>query len=167
MNDTQQTDEQTDVEAQKAVDAALRTQDNDEQPQDAQEAPDSDEDDQVGDSPNREAAKYRVRLRETEGERDALATRLQTAQRREVERIAEQHGRLARPAALWAGGTDLADLLDDEGNVDPDRVASTCDQVATDLGLTRTPRPNRAQREEGAAPKISAHERAAGIIAGR
>lgn len=70
---------------------------------------------------NAEAARYRIQLRTAEAERDALTatvTRLQTAA---AERVAGEW--LAAPADLWAFGGSLADLLDDHGDVDPDRVA--------------------------------------------
>lgn len=90
------------------------------------EAPPADDDpteepDDGGADPGKEAARYRRRLRDTEGERDTLSGRLERMQRREVERLATD--RLAVPAdVLTYGGTDLADLLDDAGDVDPARV---------------------------------------------
>ncbi|MGH4021752.1 MAG: hypothetical protein ACRDT0_21465 [Pseudonocardiaceae bacterium] len=70
-----------------------------------------------------EAAKYRRRLREAESERDALRSRLDASQRREVERFAGAD--LARGDDVWLGGAELAALLDDAGNVDPGKVAET------------------------------------------
>lgn len=70
---------------------------------------------------NKEAAKYRTRLREVEGERDALTDRLATLQRREAERLAADQ--LADPADLWRDGVELAALLDDDGNLDASKVA--------------------------------------------
>lgn len=70
---------------------------------------------------NAEAARYRTRLRATEGERDTLSQRVERMQRREVERLAGE--RLAQPGDLFAvGGTALADLLTDDGDVDAERV---------------------------------------------
>lgn len=62
-----------------------------------------------------EAAKYRRRLRETEGERDALAGRVERMQRAEVTRLTSD--RLAVPEDVFAFGLTLADLLDDDEEV--------------------------------------------------
>lgn len=90
-----------------------------------------------------EAAKYRTRLRETEAERDALASRVETMQRAEVERLAGQH--IAKGAAIWATGATLADLVDEGGNISPEKVTDAAQAAADGLGLaaaTRTPRPD-------------------------
>ena len=96
---------------------------------------DQEEDDEHGG--NREAAKYRKRLRDTEAERDRLADRLQTMQRAEAERLAGEH--LTKGAALWIGGTELADVLDDDGLVDSDKVAARAEEVREEFGI-RKPR---------------------------
>lgn len=70
---------------------------------------------------SREAAKYRTQLRKAEAERDALATRLDGMQRAEVQRLAAGPGGLADGADVWAG-LELADALDESGQVDPERV---------------------------------------------
>lgn len=78
----------------------------------------------------REAAKYRRQLRETEAERDTLSSRVEAMQRREVERLAAPG--LAAPADLWLTGTTLADMLDDDGNVDPAKVGDTIQRIIGD-----------------------------------
>lgn len=70
---------------------------------------------------NKEAAKYRTRLREVEGERDQLTERLATLQRGQAEALAREY--LADPADLWRDGVELNALLDDDGNLDPGKVA--------------------------------------------
>lgn len=70
---------------------------------------------------NAEAAKWRTRLREAEAERDTLAQRLQRLQRAEVTRLATGPGKLHDGSDL---ATDLADLVDDEGDVDPAKVSA-------------------------------------------
>lgn len=87
------------------------------------------EDSKVG----QEAAKYRRRLREAEAERDALTTRLEQLQRAEVERLAGEH--LQKAAGLWAT-TSLADMLDEEGNIDPAKVTSAAQAAREQLGLS-------------------------------
>lgn len=83
-------------------------------------------------SPNREAARYRTRLREVEGERDALAARVQRLQRAAVARLVGD--RLAVPDDLLAFGLALEDLLTEDGEVDAELVNS----AVFDL-LTRRP----------------------------
>lgn len=73
--------------------------------------------DQDRSSPNREAAKYRTRLREVETERDGLVARVERHQLADVARLVD--GRLAQPDDLLAYGVQLSALLDDQGDVDP------------------------------------------------
>lgn len=70
---------------------------------------------------NKEAAKYRTRLREVEGERDVLTERLSTLQRGQAETLAREY--LTDPSDLWRDGVDLTALLDDVGNLDLGKVA--------------------------------------------
>ena len=72
------------------------------------------------DNGNKEAAKYRRRLRETEAERDTLKARLDVLQRNEVQRLVAD--RFADPADIWRDGATLEHLIDDDGNIDPTRV---------------------------------------------
>lgn len=78
--------------------------------------------------PGAEAAKYRVRAREAEA---ALATaqgRIEAMQTREALRAAGEH--LAQPADLLAlGDVTLADLLDDNGDIDLEAVANAAAAV--------------------------------------
>lgn len=116
---------------------------------DAQEVEDATGDDR----PGAEAARYRRRLRETETERDGISERLTGYQRREAERLAA--ATLSRPADLWLDGAEVGDLLDDEGQLDPEKVAATVAGVLTDrpqleAGRVR-PRPDHAQGGTGAA----------------
>lgn len=67
--------------------------------------------------------RYRLELRATEAERDALAQRVERMQRAEVERLAADG--LSHPADLFAmSGNDLADYLTEDGNVDAEKVAA-------------------------------------------
>ncbi len=114
-------------------------QDVQEPPQDAPDSPAEEPEDQ-GDpvaAARREAASYRRRLRDTEGERDRLAERVAGYQRREVEALAEQgpgHGyeRMASGADLWTAGIQLADLLDEDGAVDPAKTHVAVTAVLAD-----------------------------------
>lgn len=83
---------------------------------------------------NREAAKWRKQLREVEAERDALTARVEAMNRSEAERHASRL--LTKPAAMWAAGADLTDLLDDSGAVDPAKVEQAAQRAAEELGAT-------------------------------
>ncbi|BBX69014.1 hypothetical protein [Mycolicibacterium psychrotolerans] len=80
---------------------------------------------------DREAARYRRQLRDTEAERDRLATQVESYHRAEVERLASS--RLIDARDFWAGGATLDSLLNDAGQVDPVRVA----QAVRDLAASR------------------------------
>ena len=117
------------------------------EPQDAPEQPEEDhtdeepEDDTKG---GKEAAKYRRRLRETEAERDTLLEQVDTLRRSVVDSIVTERGdggRMHSPDPFWAGGVELADLLDEDGNVDRERVLAACDDVAKRFGISRRPKP--------------------------
>lgn len=74
---------------------------------------------------NREAAKYRTRLREAEAERDRLAGIVEGMQRAEIEKraTAAQRGwKLHDAADLWRAGVELKDLLAADGTVDQGKV---------------------------------------------
>ncbi|WP_137875248.1 hypothetical protein [Rhodococcus sp. Q] len=99
-----------------------------------QELTQADEQEQA-DEPNgnREAAKYRRRLRETEAERDTLTQRVEALQRAEVDRIAT--AAKLKPEALWASGAELPALLTDTGTVDAELVAAAIATARTTLGI--------------------------------
>lgn len=97
--------------------------------------PEPDEGDTTDDGPGREAAKYRRRLRDTEAERDALAATVDTLRRQIIEAALDRSPITAE--AFWAGGTDVADLLDNTGAVDVDRVAEVAAEVAARFGVKR------------------------------
>lgn len=71
---------------------------------------------------NREAAKYRRQLREVEAQRDQLGERLATMQRSHAEALAREY--LADGADMWRDGLELLAVLDDDGNLDPTKVAA-------------------------------------------
>lgn len=93
----------------------VRTSDDDPEPQSKREA------------------RYRTQLRETEAERDQLAARVESLQRAEVERLAANV--IRNGAALWSAQTSLADLLDDNGAVDPQKVKDAATAAKQTLGL--------------------------------
>ncbi|MFA7511858.1 MAG: hypothetical protein WCZ29_15370 [Mycolicibacterium vanbaalenii] len=77
----------------------------------------------------KEAKKYRQRAQAAEAERDTLRTRLESMQRNEVERLAAEH--LKDGTDLWRDGAQLADLLDDDGNIDPDKITDVTQTLVT------------------------------------
>ena len=85
-------------------------------------------------NPGREAARYRRQLRDVEAERDTLTDQLAAARRTLVE-----HGLGNVPAgAFWTLNPDPAALLDDDGNVDPAKVAEAARDAFATLGLPGT-----------------------------
>ncbi len=83
-------------------------------------------------TPNREAAKYRTKLREAEAQRDALQQRLDAYLRGQAEALAAggEH-RLHKGADLWLGGHTLADVLGEGGEVDAGKVAEVVKTVTS------------------------------------
>lgn len=118
-----------------------------------------------GGTPSREAAKYRRRLRDTETERDTLAETVTTLQRNEVERLAASA--IANPAALWAAGVELSDVLAEDGSVDAEKVTAAAKDAAERLGLAQ-PRPANYVRGEGSnpSPTRSARDSMAAVVMG-
>lgn len=92
-----------------------------------------DDTDPFADRQDRDAAKYRRRLRDTEAERDTLAAQVEALQRAAIDAQAEAQA--IKPAALWASGVQLADLLTDDGTVDPSKVTAACVTARDTLGL--------------------------------
>ena len=70
-----------------------------------------------------EAAKWRVKLREAEGQVSTLTERVTALQRADVVRQATGAGLLIDGDDVFRG-RELADLLDEEGNVDADLVTA-------------------------------------------
>lgn len=100
----------------------------------------------------KEAARYRRRLRDVEAQRDALADRLETLQRREIERLAAQI--VEKGAAVWLGGAAVEDFLDNDGEIDPDKVAQTAEHMRNLFGVARaTKRLRNHVPREGANPR--------------
>lgn len=75
-------------------------------------------------SSNAEAARYRVRLREVEAERDFMAKRLAAAHERIVNTEAAKH--FADPRDFWST-TTLPDLLNESLSVDADKLDAAID----------------------------------------
>jgi hypothetical protein len=107
------------------------------------EPAESDDDDQDDGNTNREAAKWRTKLRDTEAQRNAVTTQLANMQRAAIDNQVTALG--IKPAALWASGAQLADLLNDAGVPDAAKVEKAAQTAKDTLGLTvNTPRPKPA-----------------------
>lgn len=86
------------------------------------------EGDTPADSPNAEAARYRVKLREAETQRDHLQERVDTLQRAELARLATEH-RMHNPEDL---GLDLDDVRTESGDLDHDKITAHIEQLKAD-----------------------------------
>ncbi|MFD4262077.1 hypothetical protein ACFWR9_31740 [Streptomyces sp. NPDC058534] len=99
-----------------------------------------------GSSANREAAKYRTKLRDAETKLEAAQARITALLRKEIEGHAAKE--LSVGADLFEiGGANVDDMTDPEGNVMPDAV-----DVAVDALLAKRPglgNPNRPWGEVG------------------
>ncbi|WP_217133826.1 hypothetical protein [Leucobacter chinensis] len=87
---------------------------------------------------NRDAAKYRRRLREVEEERDTLTAQLDELRKLEVERSIEQLG--IKPAAVWALETTLPDLVNEEGLPDTEKITAAVTQAKLAFGIPEKPK---------------------------
>jgi hypothetical protein len=129
---------------------------------------DEDQDD-AADGSGREAAKYRRRLRAAETERDRLSEQVVSLQRAEVERLATADD--LRPAALWASGVELADLLTDDGTVDAAKVSAAIGVAREQLGIPGPPPRGNFVKNEGRSlgrpPKPSGKAAMVNVVMGR
>ncbi|MGX6513028.1 hypothetical protein [Rhodococcus sp. SJ-2] len=97
----------------------------------------------------KEAAKYRRRLRDTEKERDALIGQVDALRRAAIDKEVKGTHRVA-PEGFWASGITVDQLLDDDGNIDTEKIRAAVKDAVTRLGLTQTRRGY--VRGEGANP---------------
>lgn len=97
---------------------------------------------------SREAAKYRTQLREVEAERDTLTGKVEALQRQVIDHHVEKHG--LNPALLWDTGLKAADMLTEDGQVDPERVRTAAQETSKKYGLdTRRPDPAQMATDAG------------------
>jgi hypothetical protein len=90
------------------------------------------EDDAESESANAEAAKWRRQLRETEAQRDTLASQVDALQRQQIE--AQDTAAGVKPAALWKT-SELSALISEDGTVDAELVATAIDTARQELGI--------------------------------
>lgn len=109
---------------------------------------------QEGAAGNREAAKYRTRLREVEAERDALKARVDAMTRKQIEGVIGD--KLHRPDDFFEvdGGVAIDDLIAEDGTVDEAKVST---RLAT-ITETRPHLIKPAPKVDSAAPSRGAAE---------
>jgi len=78
----------------------------------------------------KEAQRLRERLRDAETDMERAITQAAAMQRADIERIASEH--LADPADLWSVNPDSAELCDEYGIVDADKVAEAAKGLIAD-----------------------------------
>lgn len=99
-----------------------------------------DAEDDGDDNPNHEAAKWRTKLRDAESQNTALAAQLENMQRAAIDTQVTAFG--IKPAAFWASGAELADLLNNAGVPEPEKVQKAAAAARDALGLmVNRPRP--------------------------
>ena len=81
-----------------------------------------------------EAAKYRTRLRDTEHQLTETTQRYEKLLRQVISATAEQHHGIPA-AALWDSGARAADLLNDDGEIDADHLATACAAARERYGI--------------------------------
>lgn len=84
-------------------------------------------------SGNREAAKYRTKLREVEAELETSRGRLVAQQQAHVELMAGRM--LDKPEVLWTTGVEVDALLDDDGMIDQGKLVEAITGTAGSLGI--------------------------------
>jgi|GEM_PF-4010641 len=103
---------------------------------------------------DREAARYRTKLRETEAELERVNALLTVIRRQVAEDIAKQgtsNSRgLPKPDLMWLLGVKVEDLLDESGRVDPSLVGNAVDGVRETTGINN-PQPY-IDRSQGKGP---------------
>jgi hypothetical protein len=99
---------------------------------------------------NREA-RYRTERNEARQQVTQLTERIGRMQRAEVERMAAQ---LHDPADLWTTGVDLAELLNEDGQVDPERVAVAVAVLADSRPYLLKPPPRVPSFGQGRRPLV-------------
>jgi hypothetical protein len=120
---------QSDIEAMASADEPVEPV---EEP-DTAEQPPADDAEAGGETPHREAAKYRTRLREVETERDGLSAQLDAMRRAEVVRVAGD-GLARGDDLLTYRGDDVAPYLGDDGTVDAEKVAAAVTELVAERG---------------------------------
>tara|TARA_B100000519_G_scaffold56920_1_gene47562 strand:+ start:131 stop:664 length:534 start_codon:yes stop_codon:yes gene_type:complete len=122
--------------------------DDDQRDADADDRDDADQDDDADDGSrtNREK-RYRLRLRDAERQRDALADTLTRTRQAIVSSVVAGSGYAPRVAELVAA--DMDTLLDDTGIPNAEKIMSTLAAVVADYGFARQPRTPAPNLQQG------------------
>lgn len=107
-------------------------------------------DDLVGalEAARKDAGKYRRQARAAETELEKARATVSAHNRQAAETLAA--GKMANGADLWVAGVDLDQLIDDEGKVDPARVADAVDAVLGERPHWAVPKPAQGGFDGGA-----------------
>lgn len=89
--------------------------------------------------PDKEAAKFRRKLRETEKERDTLAARVEALQRAQAETLLTASG--VKPQAVWAVA-ELGDVLAEDGTIDTDKLDKAVATAREKFGIAKPAKGN-------------------------
>jgi len=106
------------------------------EPATSMQAPEPEDSARGNRTPSEEAKQYRVRLRETEAERDAHAETIRELRQQLIAGIIERDVRV-KPDGVFAKAT-VDDFLTD-GKIDPARVVEIATGIAATLGLQSLP----------------------------
>lgn len=96
-------------------------------------ASETEQPDETEEDGDREAAKNRRRYMAERDRADAAEALVEALQRRDIDRLALEAN--IRPAALWATGVQVADLVDQAGLPDPELVGAAVQAAVKHLGL--------------------------------
>lgn len=125
-----------------------------------------DQADEVDQGSNREAAKYRRRLRDTEAERDRLADQLATARKAVVEAALDRLPVRVNPELIWMRSAP-GDYFTEDGTLNRERLELIVDQLRK-LGAAQVKGWHSGEGREPRRPVgRSARDRATRVIMGR
>jgi DNA repair exonuclease SbcCD ATPase subunit len=84
---------------------------------------------------HREAAKYRTQLRETEAALETI-----TGQRNQLaQQVIENNLGNLKPNVFWKLADEVTDYINDDGTLDLEKVKTTAERIADDLGINTGP----------------------------
>lgn len=98
-------------------------------PESAESEPDSD-----NKAMSAEAAKYRRQLRDAQAELERVVAQLDAVQRQQVEHLLADSG--VKAAAVWTV-TGVAELLNDDGAIDAEKVSAAVDTARERFGIPK------------------------------
>ncbi|WP_067470186.1 hypothetical protein [Actinomadura macra] len=103
---------------------------------------------------NREAARYRTQLRDTQTERDQVRGQLTAIQRAEVLRVAGLQLQRGEDLFAFTGTDDVSAYLAEDGTVDAEKVKAAAAEVLAERGYLRRP-PSRGSGEFPGSPYLA------------